>query len=104
MVVYVSSHSPTLVLSEESSWEHSERGNFTIRGTVSNKGKAPVSHVMLIGECIEETGGYIFPERTLEQFTTTLPLGAVKAREKREFAIDIECPGHRIVVRAQSEE
>ncbi len=101
LVVYINSHSPTLILSEGSSWEHSEGGTFTIEGMVANKGKAPVSDVVLVAECIEETSGYLFPERTLEQFTTTKSLGIVKAREKRLFAIDIQCPGTRIVVRAR---
>lgn len=104
LVVYINSHSPTLILSEKASWEHSERGTFTIEGTISNKGKEPVPGVVVVAECIEETGGFIFRERALGEYTTTRDLGSVGAREKKEFAIDIECPGTRIVVRARSGE
>ena len=103
-IVFVGSQRSKLVLVEKNSWENAEQGTFTIQGAITNKGKKAAVGVELVAECIGETGGIIFGEGPLEEYTVTKGIGRVGAKEQKNFSIDIQCPGTRIVVKARSQD
>lgn len=96
------SYRPMLILRESAALEHTERGVFTIQGTLTNRGDSPVNDVELVAECVEGGAGFFSGERALEEYTKTQTLGRITSKEAKDFSIEIECPGERIVVRARA--